>query len=141
MIRKNLLDYFLRREAKRPLTSESVSVAEFRRAIQRLPSDEPNLDSGVWYTTQKEHWLGWLRGYSGPGAYGRKGGEHRNARFAYNHIVCDQMLLWLIDAAGIPPERIAAAHAACEGLPTLQQRSAAIRKHVPWEMIFVALWE
>ncbi len=37
MIRKNLLDYFLRREAKRPLTSESVSVAEFRRHPQTRP--------------------------------------------------------------------------------------------------------
>jgi hypothetical protein len=23
-------------------------------------------DEGVWYTSQKEHWLGWLSEYNGP---------------------------------------------------------------------------
>jgi hypothetical protein len=26
----------------------------------------------AWYRTQKEHWLGWLREYNGPGYYSRQ---------------------------------------------------------------------
>lgn len=66
---------------------QTISVQTFRRAIQRLPSDEPRAESGVWYLTQKQHWLRWLGGYHGPGAYGRLTGKRRDARFAYNHIV------------------------------------------------------
>ena len=38
--------------------------------------------SGVWYTSQQEHWLGWLAEYDGPGAYGRKTSKRRSAGFA-----------------------------------------------------------
>src|SRR5262245_45052949 len=51
-------------------------------------------ETGVWYKTQQEHWLGWLREYSGPGAYGR-GNWKRSAEFVYNHIVNPQMLVYL----------------------------------------------
>jgi len=43
--------------------------------------------NGVWYTSQKEHWLGWLSEYNGPGAYDRKIWRGRSAKFAYNHPV------------------------------------------------------
>lgn len=42
---------------------------------------------GVWYRTQKEHWLGWLRDYDCPGAYGRKVTGGRDSHFVYNHVV------------------------------------------------------
>ncbi len=42
---------------------DPISIAEFIRAIQRLPSDEPRVDPNVWYRIQKEHWLGWLGEY------------------------------------------------------------------------------
>lgn len=90
---------------------KSISVAMLRAAIQELPSDKPTPHPSVWYATQKEHWLGWLRYYGGPGAYGRKGGAGRDAEFAYNHIVNFQMLLWLIKAAGLPPATVRKAHA------------------------------
>ena len=50
-------------------------------------------NQGVWYITQKEHWLGWLSQYDGPGAYGRKTRSGRSAEFVYNHINCPPMLL------------------------------------------------
>lgn len=78
-----------------------ISIREFIHKIERLSSDEPVHDPRVWYMTQKEHWLGWLREYDGPGAYGRIAGKQRDARFAYNHIVEPKMLLWLIEAAGV----------------------------------------
>ena len=47
------------------------SIGEFIAAIRRLPADPPYGDPNVWYPNQKEHWLGWLREYDGPGAYDR----------------------------------------------------------------------
>src|SRR5664280_1461296 len=49
----------------------------------------------VWYKSQKEHWLGWLSEYAGPGFYGRKAIGSRSAQYAYNHVVCPPMVLWL----------------------------------------------
>ena len=83
---------------------KTISIAQFISAIRRLPPDEPRSQPGVWYRTQKEHWLGWLGEYHGPGAYGRAPSEERDARFVYNHIVCPEMLLWLIEASGGEPE-------------------------------------
>ena len=114
---------------------ETISIAQFIQIIQQLPSDEPHIDPKKWYTTQKQHWLGWLSEYDGPGAYGRVPGQQRDARYAYNHIVEPKMLLWLIAAAGINPDLVNAARASAAGLATLQQQSAAIRKHVPWDEV------
>lgn len=93
----------------------------------------------VWYTSQKEHWLGWLSGYHGPGYYGRQN-SRRTAEFIYNHIVCPPMVLWLAEASGIPKSSVAAAkQAALSAKPHLPAKSAAIRKIIPWEMIEVRL--
>jgi hypothetical protein len=89
----------------------------------------------VWYTSQKEHWLGWLSEYGGRGYYGRKN-SHRSAEFIYNHIVCSPMVLWLAEASGVPKARVSKAkRAALCARPQLQAQSAAIRKIIPWELI------
>ena len=120
--------------------TETISIPKFIRAIQRLPSDEPVVDSRVWYKTQKEHWLEWLKGYQGPGGYGRKVDKERDARYAYNHIVNYEMLLWIIAAAGLKTNSVKAARRASTHGSTLQQKSAAIRRLVPWEELAGALW-
>ena len=117
-----------------------VSIAKFIRAIRALPSDEPRITRGKRYRTQKQHWLGWLGGYGGPGAHDRKGGENRDAQFAYNHVVEVKMLLWLIEAAGVPTELVKAARRASARGATLQQKSAGVRRHVPWPELEKALW-
>jgi hypothetical protein len=120
--------------------SKSKTIAQFIHAIRLLPSDEPVENSGVWYKTEKEHWIEWLKGYQGPGGYGRKVVEERDARFAYNHVVNFEMLLWIISAAGIKPNLVKAVRRASNHGATLQQKSAAIRKLVPWEELVNALW-
>jgi hypothetical protein len=106
-----------------PLTSE------FERFLR---GDESNR---VWYTSRKEHWLGWLREYDGPGAYNRQNAD-RSAEFIYNHIVCPPMVLWLWEASGVPKSKVAEAQrAALSSSPRLQSQSAAIRRIIPWEMI------
>jgi len=119
---------------------EKISIAQFRRMIERLPSDETHHQPGVWYTTQKEHWLGWLREYDGPGAYGRISGQNRDAKYAYNHIVCPEMLLWLIEAAGVRRDLVENARAAYQAGTTMMQKSGAIRRCVPWAELYKVVW-
>jgi hypothetical protein len=89
----------------------------------------------AWYTSQKEHWLGWLSEYHGPGYYGRKN-CHRSADFAYNHIVCPPMVLWLGEALGIPKSTVAKARRnALAAGPHFAAQCAAIRKVISWVMI------
>jgi len=121
--------------------SKRISIRQLRSAIAALPSDEPNDNPRVWYSTQKEHWLGWLSQYNGPGAYGRTGyASGRDARFAFNHIVNPEMLVWLIDAAGLPRDVVNAARRLSKEDRVLNQRSAAIRRLAPWEAVQDALW-
>ena len=117
-----------------------ITIEELRNAIKRLPSDKPKEQPGVWYKTQKEHWLGWLGEYRSPGAYDRRGGVNREAEFAYNHIVEYKMITWLIEAAGVNPELVQQANAVIDETKTLQANSAAIRKIVPWGVLAKAIW-
>ena len=88
---------------------DPISVRTFIRAINDLPPDKPIDRPGIWYRTQHQHWIGWLSEYRGPGAYGRQTGIKRDAKFAYNHIVNPQMLLWLISASGVNRTLVSAA--------------------------------
>lgn len=120
--------------------NKTKTIAQLIHAIRQLPSDEPVVNVEVWYKTQKEHWLEWLKGYQGPGGYGRKVDKERDARFAYNHVVNPEMLLWIIPAAGVKPGLVKAVRRASAHGATLRQKSAAIRKLVPWEELVNALW-
>lgn len=119
---------------------KEITIEEFRNAIKKLPSDEPKIQPGIWYKTQKEHWLGWLNEYRGPGAYGRKGGVNREAKFAYNHAVNYLMFIWIIEAAGVDPKLVKQTKAIVNTKKSLQANSAAIRKIVPWEVLAKAIW-
>jgi len=116
---------------------EAVPITdEFERILTRRGTWNR---SYVWYTSQKQHWLGWLSEYHGRGYYGRKN-SHRSAEFVYNHINCPPMVLWLVEASGIPRTKVAKAkQAALSAKPHLPAQSAAIRKTIPWEMIEVRL--
>ena len=120
---------------------KTISIGRFIKAIEALPSDEPRVYPKKWYTTQKQHWLGWLRDYHNPGAYGRNSEVRRDAKFVYNHVVEVGMLLWLIDAAGIEPGLVSAARRSAAKASALAQKSAAVRKHVPWAEVENALWK
>ncbi len=108
-----------------------VTVA-FERSLskQRMRSKER-----AWYRSQKEHWLGWLEEYEGPGYYGRKNWL-RTAEFIYNHLVCPPMLLWIAEAAGVPRQTLRkAVRAALSAAPHLQTKSSAIRRVISWRQI------
>ena len=123
------------------MNSDRVSIRQLIRRIEQLPSDRIRHDPRKWYKTQKEHWIGWLREYHGPGAYNRRVGARRDASFAYNHIVEAKMLLWLISAAGVGRSRAARARMAARKARSLSAKSAAIRREVPWSELAKALFE
>jgi hypothetical protein len=120
----------------------SISIREFRRAIRKLPRDEKKNYPEKSYRTQKQHWLWWLFFYPTEGAYGRKNGRGRDAKFIYNHIVEPLLLLYLIEAIPLSKELIATARKAeAENGPTMMAKVGAIRKVVPWSVIYQAMFE
>jgi deoxyribodipyrimidine photolyase-like uncharacterized protein len=119
---------------------KEVSVSMFIKAIKPLASDSPVENARVWYRTQKEHWLGWLNEYEGPGAYGRKTGIRRDAKSVYNHVVCPELLMYLIRAIPLHPELVKAAEKAYLTGSSKMEKSGAIRKVVAWKEIYKALW-
>ena len=119
---------------------DPISIRSLMTAIRALRADRPVYTPRKWYRTQKQHWLGWLSEYSGPGAYGRQVGIKRDARFAYNHIVQPLMLLYLATAAGVDRRLLATARRSCSKRTTLVQKSAAVRAVIPWETVAAALW-
>lgn len=123
-----------------------MNPRQLRRRIKRLNADTPlhkrleqALQEGVsfgnaWYGSQKEHWLGWLAEYDGPGAYGRQSGKPRDARYIYNHIQCAPMLFWLAEALDISDETLEGAFDVVVAAPDWNaSQCAAFRKLVPWE--------
>ncbi|HEX5474091.1 MAG TPA: hypothetical protein VFX12_05445 [Vicinamibacterales bacterium] len=130
---------------------------QLRRIISRLSLSCPVTDrfSASWrrlasqggqqerrhppYKTQHDHWLRWLKGWNGAGAYGRKNWS-RSAEFVYGHIVNPQMLIYLGEAAGVPKSVLLAAYRAGLGnAATMSAMSAAIRRVMPWPIIEWAL--
>lgn len=116
-----------------------MTVAELARAIKRLPEDEPVNDPRKWYRTQKQHWLGWLAEYAGPGAYGRKTPSTADARHIYNRIVEYRMLLWLAEAASVSAEKVGEAKRQAATATSLQQAAGRVRRLIPWEDVEAAL--
>ncbi|MGP3789336.1 hypothetical protein [Pseudomonas sp. B392_1p] len=110
--------------------------------IERLPSDEsvPHGTQGyAHYTTQRDHWLGWLDPNNKAGKYARSSGPSRDAKYAYNHIMEPKMLLWLISASGLPNSELEKAREEAQEKKAFGSKCAAIRRVVPWERIVTAL--
>lgn len=123
-----------------PMSDQSVQWLS--QAIQRLPADTavskgtPGYNN---YTSQKDHWLGWLNPSSGTGTYPRADACNRNARYVYNHIMEPKMLLWLATAAQVESSKVQAAAQAASSAASMAGASAAIRKIVPWPVVAAAL--
>lgn len=110
-----------------PITAAFSHTLAERKTRRRLRK--------VWYRTQKEHWLGWLKHYNGPGHYGRMK-WNRSAEFVYNHVVNPVMVLWLGEASGVVKSKVLEAkRTALTAAPTMMAQAAAIRKVIPWDAI------
>lgn len=109
--------------------------------ICRLPSD-PEVPKGTQgynrYSTQRDHWLGWLGLTPGSGSYLRAPEE--SARKIYNRIGEPKMLLWLIAAASVEPRFAVRAKLAASAATSLSSQCKAIRQVVPYSVVADALW-
>lgn len=125
-----------------------LSPLQLRRIIAKLEERQPIAErlqweiarrhphrAEPWYRSQKQHWLGWLGEYDGPGFYGRSRWD-RPAKFVYNHIQCPPMLLWLAEASGLPRAQLLRAKAAALAVSDHNGPStAAVRALLPWDMV------
>lgn len=130
------------------------SPQELRRRVARLSALSPETDRfsrqwrakstgqqeqpRPWYQHQKQHWLGWLAEYDGPGAYGRRV-QARSAQYAYNHVVNPQMLVWLAEAVGVPRAEVQRAVALALRKNSMAAMSAEIRRVIAWSEIELRL--
>ena len=131
-----------------------MTPKELRRRIKRLPADTPRhkameaalregVGFGAWYGSQKEHWLGWLADYTGPGAYGRRAATRtRDAAYVWTHTQCPPMLFWLVEALGFPDPELAACYdRVIAAGPNGAARCATLRKDFPWARVETLLKE
>jgi hypothetical protein len=121
----------LAREVRKLSRTCPITIA-FERILFKRKLLDP-LKEARKYSSQQQHWLGWLSEYQGPGYYSRKRWD-RDAKFIYNHVGCPPMLIWLAEASGVPkPKLDKAISAAGSSDQTLGSLCAAIRRTIPWE--------
>jgi len=119
-----------------------------RAVIEKLPSHshfsqklEANpllaINRNPWYKSQKEHWMGWLGEYDGPGFYERKTHTGRDAKYIYNHIMCSPMLLYFPDSLGVSAELIKKAYDEVikTNDPKMATQCRTIRSIIPFELL------
>jgi hypothetical protein len=113
----------------------SYTIPELLRAVRRLPATTPESDrlsKGV-YATHKDHWIGWLEEYDGPGYYSRSNWDV-DARTVYQRLNNGNMIVWINEAAGESPTRIRLTIAKMlQGGPRKQMMAMIARSFLPWE--------
>jgi hypothetical protein len=109
---------------------KEVSIEDFIKAIEKLPKHE-----------HRQRWIRWLADYDKPGPFNRQAGEKRSAKFAYNNLAYPEMLLWLIQAAGIDKGLADLAKSDSDQFENVRRKAAAIRKRVPWKELERLLWK
>jgi hypothetical protein len=124
-------------------------IARLQEAAAITSSFEIQLfERGIWdyarerrkYSSQKEHWIGWLSEYGTAGRYNRKNKRVRSAEVVYKRIGCPPMLLWLCEASKVTRRQVhSAMRAALTAGPNYRQQCAAIRAIVPWPDVESAL--
>lgn len=135
------------------ISIREMSPIDLRMKVQDLGPDGPyttqlsvalasksSKRGEVWYENQREHWMGWLGEYNGPGAYNRQVHSGRSAEFVYNHIMSPPMILWLGEAAGIEEAIVKRAVSDCLAAgPTLPKQCGAVRSAIPFSEIATLL--
>ncbi|WP_170339676.1 hypothetical protein [Ruegeria arenilitoris] len=96
----------------------------------------------AWYANQKEHWIGWLADYEGPGAYVKVPNGNVAAENVYRRMVCTPAIFWLVvQSASIGRTATQALVTSILADPNaaMARHSAWIRRTVPWDSVQSAL--
>jgi hypothetical protein len=122
----------------------SYTIQELLRAVRRLPAEMPLSDrlSKGGYDTHRDHWIGWLEGYDGPGFYGRSNSDV-DARTVYQRLNNGRMIVWLNEAAGERPGliRTTIREMTLRGNGLKQTEAKIARAHQPWERAAALLFK
>lgn len=79
--------------------------------------------------------VSWMSEMSGPGAYGRKS-KNREAKAAYNSLVCAPALIWMAEALGENPDVVRCAVAAADSAgANFTSQCVARHRVIAWNQI------
>lgn len=130
----------------------AMNTDELLKIIPNLENDTPMNQSleralGIgpgygkaWYSSQQEHWMVWLKEYTGTGPYHRIARDNVLAETVYNRLMCPPMLFWLVEAAGVDQHLLRSGFdAALAAQSNCATQTAAIRKVIPWGITCRAL--
>lgn len=96
----------------------------------------------AWYSTQREHWLRWLKEYPTAGPYGRRPTSRTLAQVVYGRLICPPMVFWLAETFGVSLHLLNRAHAnAVAAQKNQASQSGAIRSVLSWDVVFASIRE
>lgn len=120
-----------------------VVIPEFVHYLKKLEAKPPVSakhepewqEHGVWYSSQKEHVMGWMTAQM---THGGETSYHRDnlnisARTSYNHWNNPGMALWLLEALGEDPDAVRAADEEAYNEQNKRKRSGIVRAHFPFD--------
>ncbi|MCI1935075.1 MAG: hypothetical protein LKJ44_05125 [Bifidobacteriaceae bacterium] len=131
------------------MTDDDIYIPDFVRVLKKLKPHLPISDrydseaarqysqnTGAWYSSQKEHMLGWFPAQLtlGAGSYTRQK-PNQSARTTYNRLLSSGALLWIAEALGEDSSIVQAAATAALNEPNKKKRPALIRKYITWSRI------
>ena len=122
-----------------------VLIPDFVNYLQKLEAHpavaekyEPDWQHrNVWYKSQKQHVMGWMRAqmtHGGDTSYHRDN-LNISARTSYNHWNNPGMALWLLAALGERDEAVINAAEEAYNEPNVRRRSGIVRKHFPFDRV------
>lgn len=87
--------------------------------------------------TEREHMTAWFRlnPTNGSGPYSRRKGNV-SARVCYNRLANAASLLWIAEAVGVDRATVERAYDAAVGAGDYRRACGAIRKIIPWDIIW-----
>jgi hypothetical protein len=104
------------------------------KIVRRLPESVPIADLVPARTPHKQHWIGWLEDYDGPGGYSRRHWD-RDAAYIYNHLHSPGMLIWLSEAGGVTKQTVILASRSFDPSDPRPTQAAAVRTFLPWPLV------
>ncbi len=126
-----------------------VLIPDFVKYMHKLEAfppisakHEPEWQSkGVWYNSQKQHVMGWIRSQM---THGGETEYHRDnlnisSRTSYNRWNNPGMALWLAEALGAEPDAVEQAQEEAFNEPDKRRRSGIVRKHFTFDVIIELL--
>lgn len=131
--------------ARTSSASKVLSVQELRAVLATLPAHLPLSDAfengfpqrqGVWWSSQREHMLGWLdhQQSMGDGKFTRKA-PNASSRVTYARLNSGPAIVWIAEALGVGTETVETTVAVARAEPNIRKHCGLLRQYLPWALI------